>query len=370
MTLTQTPVIKKGQPDDTNKFQPLPKPSGPYPYHLSRSGSSQKMSFHMAGDTGNLLNTGFQGLVAGAMAGQYQTVPEADRPQFLYHLGDVVYNYGEAERYAGQFFRPFGDYPGPIFAIAGNHDSDVNPAAPVPYQSLDAFTTVFCDKVSRPVTFSESNRNSMTQPNVYWTLETPLANFIGLHSNVPKYGAITDEQRSWFAEELRAAHLARPNKALIVCVHHAPYSADMNHGSSLPIAQVLEEVFQETSVRPDIVFSGHVHNYQRFGKHYPDGLTVPYIVAGAGGYAELHPIVVMGDEHYINDHPLFSGVQLEHYCDDQHGFLKITIEKTPAGLALTGEYYTVHRPGGNPPEFPAHLDDRFSLILTKNLTAE
>lgn len=370
MTQTHTPVIKIGQPDDTYKFQPLPKPSGPYPYHLSMPGSLQKMSFHMAGDTGNLLGPGFQGMVAGAMAGQYQTGPEADRPQFLYHLGDVVYNYGEAEHYAGQFFQPFRGYPGPIFAIAGNHDSDVNPTARVPYQSLDAFTTVFCDTISRPISFSGSNRNSMMQPNVYWTLETPLANFIGLHSNVPKFGIITDEQRNWFAEQLKAANLARPHKALIVCVHHAPYSADMNHGSSLPIAQLLEDVFQETSVRPDIVFSGHVHNYQRFNKHYPDGLIVPYIVAGAGGYDELHPIVVQGDERYTNDHPLFSGVRLEHYCDNRHGFLKIMIEKTPAGLALTGEYYTVLPPGENPAELSANLDDRFSLIITKNLTAE
>ncbi|MDB5148259.1 MAG: metallophosphoesterase, partial [Mucilaginibacter sp.] len=30
-----SPVIKKDQPDDSYKFQPLPEPSGNYPYHLS-----------------------------------------------------------------------------------------------------------------------------------------------------------------------------------------------------------------------------------------------------------------------------------------------------------------------------------------------
>jgi hypothetical protein len=37
--------------------------------------------------------------------------------------------------------------------------------------------------------------------------------------------------------------------------------------------------FTAMGIRPDIVFSGLVHNYQRFAKHYPDGTHLPYIVA-------------------------------------------------------------------------------------------
>src|SRR5690606_26244584 len=118
--------------------------------------------------------------------------PDA-QPTFLFHLGDIVYNYGEANEYPAQFLKPYKNYPAPIFAIAGNHDGDINPNASSPYQSLDAFMDVFCDTHSRAITYDSGvNRQSVIQPNVYWTLETPLARFIGLYANVTKHGTITD----------------------------------------------------------------------------------------------------------------------------------------------------------------------------------
>jgi len=364
------PVIKKDQPDDTYKFQPLPKPSGTYPYRMDLETvlpgyqNKNKLVFHMAGDTGSLRSPDFQREIALAMAGQYKSGLADDRPLFLYHLGDVVYNYGEAGEYAGQFFRPYECYPGPILAIAGNHDSDVNPLSPVPYQSLDAFTAVFCDTVQRLVVFSgNSKRKSMVQPNVYWTLEIPLATIIGLHSNVPKYGIVTNEQRDWFIEELKAANLQRPHKALIICLHHAPYSADTNHGSSLPMIGLLEGVFAETGIRPDLVVSGHVHNYQRFSKLYADGLAVTYIVAGGGGYDELHPMALIDDDRFTADNPLFKDIRLESYCDDRHGFLKIAIEKGPNGLVLVGEYYAVNNNAKTESDDTTVLADSFRFDL-------
>ena len=44
---------------------------------------------------------------------------EADdynRPAFLFHLGDVVYNFGESRYYYDQFYDAFRNYPAPIFA--------------------------------------------------------------------------------------------------------------------------------------------------------------------------------------------------------------------------------------------------------------
>ncbi|MDB5285979.1 MAG: metallophosphoesterase [Mucilaginibacter sp.] len=337
-----TPVIKKDQPDDNYKFRPLPQPAGKYPYHLSLSNiipdiSTDQLIFHMVGDTGSVRRPESQKGVIDEMAAQYLT---ANAPTFLYHLGDLVYHYGEASQYEAQFFKPYEKYPGPIFAIAGNHDSDVNPDVPV-YNSLDAFTKVFCDAASpQTVAFSgNSNRKSMPQPNVYWTLDTPLATIIGLHSNVPKYGVITAEQREWFIAELKAAD---PDKMLIVCVHHAPYSADINHSSSLYMIDLLNGVFEETGIRPDIVFSGHVHNYQRFSKANADNTNTPYIVAGAGGFDELHSIAAITDERFTADSPLFAGVKLENYCDDRHGFLKITVTKENNSLSLAGEYYSIN----------------------------
>ncbi|TDE11288.1 metallophosphoesterase family protein [Dyadobacter psychrotolerans] len=365
-----TPVFKKDQPDDNFKFQPLPKPTGSYPYHLSlekirSSVSDKKLVFQMVGDTGSIRSPDFQQLVAGQMKKQYdEEIAQPDKPAFLFHLGDVVYNFGEAEKYSRQFFEPYDDYPGLIFAIPGNHDSDVNPDNPVPYKSLDAFTRVFCSTESLPVPFSgKTDRKSMIQPNVYWTLETPLANIIGLHGNVTKYGSIKEEQQKWFFEELKNAQKQRPEKAIIVCIHHAPYSADINHGSSQPMIELFDRAYKETGIHPDIVFSGHVHTYQRFSKKYDDGKFVPFVVAGAGGYDELHAVAALSDDRFTAESPLFDNVKLENYCDNKHGFLKITLEKTSSGVELRGEYYTIPHENITETYFPAALADKFNVTI-------
>lgn len=342
------PVLKMPQVDDQFKFRELPQPTGKYPYRTRFTEeeaycSATKMVFHMVGDTGSVREPQFQKLIAGEMLLQLKNAVFADdKPLFLYHLGDVVYKYGEANGYAKQFFEPYAGYPNTVYAIPGNHDSDINPESSLPYNSLDAFIAVFCDTKNRTIPFSNSAvRKSNTQPNVYWTFETPLATIIGLYSNVPKYGTVKSEQKAWFINELKAAAPMRQNKALIVCVHHAPYSADVNHGSSANMIELLESSFSEAGVRPDIVFSGHVHNYQRFHKTYKDGTVVPYIVAGGGGYDELHPIALLSDPAYDGSSPLFAGVKLEAFCDDRHGFLKISISKKDKGLSLHGAYYSL-----------------------------
>jgi len=360
-------------PDDSHVVKPLPHPTGTYPYRLNIREVlgdvswflKQRMSFHMVGDTGSLRHSAFQARIASALAqqaGEHSSASE--KPAFLFHLGDVVYNHGEASEYPKQFFMPYEEYPAPIFAIAGNHDGDINPDSELIYQSLDTFMDVFCDTYRRKIMFAAgSKRLSMIQPNVYWTLQTPLAHFIGLYSNVTKHGTITAEQREWFIEELRNADMYRPDQALIVCLHHAPYSADTNHGSSPAMIAFLEEAFKAADVRPDIVFSGHVHNYQRFTKTYEDGSSVPYIVSGAGGYADLHPIASVADPRVADLDTDRHQVRLENFCDDRFGFLQITIEKRENGLLLVGEYYTMYPDirMQNPPK--ATLFERFFVPI-------
>lgn len=373
------PVFLRHVPDDSHLFRPLPHPTGVYPYRLNirdvlRSRDerlAEGMSFHMIGDTGSVRHSAFQSLIASAMTQQaHNDGPACERPAFLFHLGDIVYNHGEAREYAKQFFVPYEDYPGPIFAIAGNHDGDVNPGSDLLYQSLDAFMDVFCDTYPRKVIFGNgSKRLSMVQPNVYWALETPLAHFIGLYANVMKHGAITAEQQDWFVEELRYSNSLRPDKAVIVCLHHAPYSADTNHGSSPAMIAFLEHAFKLAGVRPDIVFSGHVHNYQRFTKSYEDGSALPYIVAGAGGYADLHPIAPLGDVRVEDGHPAIHQVRLENYCDDRYGFLKISVKKLEEGLQLVGEYYTLAQEAISLEKPEATLFERFVVPFHSAVTA-
>lgn len=357
------PLLKLNQPDDTYKFQPLPPPVGEYPYRITPEleiNDPDKMIFQVAGDTGGLKSPAFQQLIAEQMGKQYLDAknPE-DRPSFLYHVGDIVYHFGEADQYERQFFKPYKNYPAPIFAIPGNHDSDVNPNAAIPYSSLGPFTSVFCGTQPRPIPFAaDPSRKSGIQPNVYWTMQTPLANIIGLASNVPKYGIITEEQKQWFIEELKHAAAEHAEKAIIVCLHHAPYSADFNHGSSIPMINFLEDAFNEADVQPDLVMSGHVHNYQRFSKSYGGGKVTPFIVCGAGGFDELHWLEESDGIRFTNKSNLFDGVKLENFCAMQHGFLNLEIARTEEGHQISGKYYAIPHEGLQPGE-DAYLFDEF-----------
>lgn len=346
--IRKRPVFKVAAVDDQEKFRPLPLPVGAYPYHLNLEKikpqlPANKMVFDVCGDTGGIILPTFQHQVVAAMIKQYEdTIEPQDKSRFFFHLGDLVYNFGQEHEYYPQFFEPFKNYPAPIFAISGNHDADVDPNDPLKPKSLDAFLKVFCDTETRPVSFSgDINFKSNIQPNIYWTLETPLANIICLYSNVPRFGTITAEQKDWFIEELKNAKRQRTEKAIIVCLHHSAYSADINHGSSLRMQTFLDTCFETANVKPDLILSGHVHNYQRFNKQYADGKVLPFIIAGAGGYAQLHAIAELNDPAFPDNSELLDNVVLERYCDTSHGFLKITVEKIENHFTLTGNYYTV-----------------------------
>lgn len=350
MTKYNGPILLKGNYTHTRDFNsrsnyfplPEPRPNGSNRLALKKNVPTLKkadeLTFHIVGDTGSFKNLDAQAAIAAEIVKNASQGGETD---FLYHLGDIVYHHGEASEYPQQFFEPYEAYPGPIFAIAGNHDADVNPASVVSYESLEPFMKVFCNPEQTTVPFSKlSSRKALNQPYVYWTLTSPLATIIGLYGNVAKFGLIDDQQRQWLIEELKHAALEE-EKALIVTVHHSPYSTDTNHGSSLYMIDFLESAFEEAGVLPDMVFSGHVHNYQRFHKAYGPQKVVPYIVAGAGGYAILHPLADIDSTIVTNQDERLKGVSLENFCDDKHGFLKLNLKRSPNGIEIKGDYYIV-----------------------------
>ena len=103
--------------------------------------------------------------------------------------------------------------------------------------------------------------------------------------------------------------------------------------------RVLDEAMQQANRIPDAVFAGHVHNYQRFTRQL-NGRALPYIVAGAGGYHNLHHV-----PRSLKDPPQplpftvpeQEDVQLETFCDDQFGFLRLEI----TAETLKGDYFTI-----------------------------
>lgn len=288
--------------------------------------SAGRLRFHCVGDTGGFHNSVPQRAVAAAMASELEGTQPAS---FLYHLGDVVYLHGERANYEAQFFDPYAVYQAPILAVAGNHDGDLSPgsdAAP-----LEAFVEQFCAPAGR---WRSARRGPAPQPNVYWTLEHEWVTIIGLYTGVPEGGVIGELQLKWLVGELEAA---RPGVTLILAMHHPVFSADSRHGSNLTLRDALDYCFAHAGRAPDAVFSAHAHNYQRFARVY-EGREIPYVVAGSGGFPELH-----GLGYGVPDLPAsFAGLPaltLEAYQRREFGFMTVTCG--PSGARV--DYSTVVR---------------------------
>jgi predicted phosphodiesterase len=336
------------QPQQSNQpYRPHPPPSGSPPYHLALDAvlpadamaairQNGRMVFHVAGDTGGVKAPQPQQIVAMHLVYDLEEPDPVARPAFLYHLGDVVYYYGEAQSYYDQFYEPYVHYQAPILAIPGNHDGDLAPGATV--ASLAAFAENFCAAEAHLTPEAgDTPRLAMTQPNVYWTLDTPLATFVGLYTNVPEGGALDDQQKAWLESELTSAPA---DKWLLLAAHHPVYSLDDHHSGSAYLKNLLEETFTKTGRTPDVILTGHVHNYQRFTRSQ-DGREVPYIVAGGGGYWHLHYMSkALGSPiqlpYQVPDDP---SVQLESYCDNRQGYLKLDLTAD----RLVGTYVPVPR---------------------------
>src|ERR1700739_2424045 len=202
----------------TPSFRPLPAPTGNAPYRLDLKSiisdadfqaivKDRKLTFHLNGDMGGIKYGVPQELVASGMEADFdESKPASENPAFLYITGDCVYFNGEIVQYYSQFYQPYEHYPKPIFAVPGNHDGENLSTG----SSLDGFLRNFC--APKPVKLpesGESNRTAMTQPNVYWTLLTPLVNIIGLYSNVPEGGEIKPPQTDWLGGRLKVPPTAR-----------------------------------------------------------------------------------------------------------------------------------------------------------------
>lgn len=331
-------------------FRPLPDPTGKPPYQLDLADiipadslanikDAKKLTFHVNGDMGGIQFAVPQQLVAKGMEDDFVSgAKPSDNPAFLYILGDCVYFNGEVAQYRAQFFEPYQHYQAPIFAVPGNHDGENLPDG----NTLDGFIRFFCASCAQILPEAgDSGRTTMTQPNVFWTLRTPLVNFIGLYSNVPEGGDIRSPQKEWLVQQLQTLP---KNLPIFLTLHHPVYSADIFHSGSTHMKDLLEAAAREAGRHPDMVLAGHVHDYQRISKNMDDGTVVPYVVAGAGGYHNLHAIMKVNGQKLVTPTTFVDkegeSVTLEKYSDDNHGFLRLEVTDT----TITGRYYTVPRP--------------------------
>lgn len=130
-----------------------------------------------------------------------------------------------------------------------------------------------------------------------------------------------------------------------------PYHLSIDTNSTVNSNKMVFQIVGDTGGRlnPD---------FQRFHKNYPDGKTLPFIVVGAGGFDELHGLARTNQDAYSPNHPLLEHVKLMDYCDNQHGFLKVTLGRYTEGIDLIGAYYVI--PHQIELKEHATLADRFS----------
>ncbi len=302
--------------------------------------ASGQIVFHCVGDTGSVVGPDTQNLVSDKMVSDFSEANPADVPSFFYHLGDVVYYFGEATYYYDQFYEPYRDYPAPIVAIPGNHDGVVWSGDPE--TTLEAFLRNFCAPSFAPAPDAGGlDRTTMIQPGVYYTFEAPFVRILGLYSNVLEdpgvisdqngtYAALDQRQVAFLTAALKRVTSDKFNGAVIVAVHHPPFTGGTTHGGSPDMLADIDSACTAAGVWPHAVFAGHAHNYQRYTRT-ANGLTIPYIVAGCGGHSPLE--AMRGT--YRTPYPVDSTLTLESYDAADYGYLRVIVNAT----TLTVEFH-------------------------------
>jgi hypothetical protein len=326
-----------------------------------------KIVFHALGDSGasnagkyaNELRVGDQ------VSLDATSSPDGDRAAFLFHLGDVVYDFGEAQYYYDQFYDPFRNYPAPVFAIPGNHDSFVVPGTAAGHTPLDTFQRNFCSKehVITPEAGS-LHRTAMTQPGVYFTLDAPFVRIIGLFSNAledpgvisnldKKWSTVSNIQIDFLRAQLKRIKQEKYAGAVLLAAHHPPFSysppkhgsgAGGNHGCSTVMLQQIDTICHEEGVYPHAFLSAHAHNYQRYTRIMNFGgkeIDVPFIVCGDGGH-NVNTLVrpqrgtpaaeprAGDDVKYLEGKEKVAKVTrliLAKYDDHNYGYLRVSVDK-------------------------------------------
>lgn len=329
---------------------------------------SGKIIFHAIGDSGASYQYKLaeELSMADHLTNDFHTSAGADRPSFLFHLGDLVYDFGESQFYYDQFYEPFRNYPAPIFAIPGNHDSFILPGTKPADYPLTTFMRNFCS--SNLVITREAgslHRTAMTQPGVYFSLDAPFVRIIGLFSNAledpgvissqknspTKWPGVPNYQIDFLTAQLKRIKEEKYAGAVIIAVHHPPFiyspppqtgGAGGHHVSNSAMLSEIDTICQNEGVYPHAFISGHAHNYQRFtrklsfnGKNY----SVPFVVSGNGGHNHLPLVNSRGgvtppdpacgaQVSYLDHNPIVKATTLtiENYDYKNYGYLRITVD--------------------------------------------
>ncbi|MFJ9736228.1 metallophosphoesterase family protein [Streptomyces sp. NPDC101171] len=249
-----------------------------------------RFSFMVLGDTGE------------GGASQYATVPGLLKAgldtEFAVIASDVIYPVGSADDYGTKFFRPYQDYPAPIYAVPGNHDW---------YEDLAAFTRVFCADAPPPAPeprphpltrawlrtllwhrarpsdgehlaeareLRSAPEQRAVQPGPYWAIDAGPVRIVGIDTGL--LGTIDAEQGAWLRE------VSRGPRRKILITGSPLYVDGEHHPCAIEGDGTVDDVVRDPEHHYVAAIGGDIHNYQRYPVDV-DGRTVQYVVSGGGG---------------------------------------------------------------------------------------
>lgn len=203
------------------------------------------------------------------------------KPDFLVALGDIVYSSGRVSQYLHHFWTTYNDVAAPsakngaplmqsipFYPVIGNHDATAaklpeTPDAlgafyffhgPLNGPGVGAWNTPLGKDAKVAAAFRTGAGASYPALNVY-SFDNGPAHIVALDSN--NYTPDVFEQvRPWLENDLRASKA----RWKIVCFHAPAFHTSKEHFVEQKM-RLFEPIFEETGV--DLVFAGHVHNYQR-----------------------------------------------------------------------------------------------------------
>ncbi|MEU5116704.1 metallophosphoesterase [Streptomyces longwoodensis] len=256
-----------------------------------RRDDPDRFSFMVLGDTGE------------GDEPQYAVVPGfltvSQDTAFAVVASDVIYPVGSADDYDTKFFRPYRDYPAPIYAVPGNHDW---------YEGLGAFMRVFCDDApplpagpaprppgrawlrhllwhrprpgdGRRLDAARAQRSApgqrAVQPGPYWAIDAGPVRIVGIDTGL--LGTLDAAQGAWLRE------VSRDPRPKILVTGSPLYVDGEHHPCEIEGGGTVDEIVRDPAHRYVLAIGGDIHNYQRYPVRLADGRTLQYVVAGGGG---------------------------------------------------------------------------------------
>ncbi|MEW6304606.1 MAG: metallophosphoesterase [Verrucomicrobiota bacterium] len=295
------------------------------------------------------------------------------KPEFLLVAGDIVYSKGRVSEYFSNFWNQYNNTPKPdpnkgapllrgvpLYGIIGNHDVGATNLASFP-DGFGAFyffhpplngpknyqwVTPIVGPPDKVAAFKEAA--GVTYPALCnYSFDNGPAHFLCLDAN--RYAMMTDATlRQWIQDDLTSTTA----RWKFVFFHQPGFNSSDKHYTEQR-TRLLAPLFEKCGV--DVVFAGHVHNYQRskplkFQPHEPDKLSIGgrvdgrftldekfdgkentrpngviYIVTGAGGAGLYDPDFTDNPEKWAHDPKNWAPFTAK-FVSNRHSFSVVDVD--------------------------------------------